>query len=284
MKIGIFDFNENRRKRLEDILSGFKGITVISKESILKEEFKQPPSEAKPEHFWEIQDINLIFLHRNNREAKKFFDSMCKQKNTIIFTGGYEPLSWELVQDRHFFLKGIETWKEVDISSFIREWGNKQYKTLPPYELLVPVIKFFSLLKHRIVHIFLPMDIDLQGIVEVLNPEFKPPEGKTREEWAKKYYKEAFGDENPKDKFEDKIKVALKEINKANLKDETKNNLKNIFMSNSIKELKEQLNGDFDTIKKWASNPQDNPFHRWFCSLMEDLKRELSKLNEGLSD
>ncbi len=132
---------------------------------------------------------------------------------------------------------------------------------------------------HHLAHLFLPLDIDLQGICEVLSSESSPPSGKSKDEWAeecyrkaKAYYDEAFNDKSPKEIFEEKLGKA-KEIVESEAPDEVKNQILEKLEDNGVKKLKGQLGrpgseGDLQTFKEWIKE-NNNHFHDWFCGLME---------------
>ena len=143
-------------------------------------------------------------------------------------------------------------------------------------------MRYLPLLLHRIAHLFLPMDIDLMGICEVLKDDFKPPQGKTKEKWAEEYYNEAFKNTSPKDRFKNLCDQARKEIERAKLEDDKKEAILQMFNCDNIN-LGLPNEFDIDKFKKWAENPEQNPFHQWFCNVMRKLE-EIKKKYSGKSD
>lgn len=150
-----------------------------------------------------------------------------------------------------------------------------------------------TLLLHRIAHLFLPLDIDLMGICEVLR------EG--RENDTEAYFNEAFSDSNhnPGEKIEKLLKRItdkedadniFKEEKFKDLPDDLKNIIKTILTQKfkiKINEKEEEMNIDdikkrldkneFESCEKifkdWARNPEENPFHQWFCKVMKELEK-----------
>lgn len=110
----------------------------------------------------------------------------------------------------------------------------------------------------KIVHNLLPIAVDCQGIIEVLSSSFKPPEGKNKIEWAKKYYEEAFGN-----KSFDKILEGL----------ELKGKFKDL-RSDKIKESFDKLDSkDYGNFKKEDIKEKDlQKFLSWFDEFCKTVK------------
>jgi len=230
----------------------------------------------------------LVIIHREIEPIDQLKDLMIQLKGKIVLTAihrgtdeGIKQKQRELVQEVKGVVKDIHELDE-DISpewfSFSRiclaaEEGNteelKRY-----YVKLVKtfLITIFFIFKHRIAHLFLPMDIDLMGICEVLKDDFKPPHSKGKEEWAKEYYREAFNGTSPKDRFKNLCDRARNEIEKAELDDDKKEAILQMFNCDNINL---DLPDDFDVNKfrEWAKNPEQNSFHQWFCKVMEELEK-----------
>jgi len=158
--------------------------------------------------------------------------------------------------------------------------------------------KILTILLHRIAHLFLPMDIDLMGICEVLKER--------RNSDAETYFNEAFSDcnYNPGGKIEKLLKRITDEKREDNifkeeklkdLPDEFKNKVKEIIRQKfkikrnnkekeiEIKDIISQLNKkefkDLEgTLQNWAKNPEQNPFHQWFCEVMQKLEKMKEEL------
>jgi len=121
------------------------------------------------------------------------------------------------------------------------------------------VKKTFPYLIHQIAGLFLPLDIDLQGISEVLK--------RNNEKHAEEYYNEAFrnnGEQRVKEKIEEAKKL-IKEFPRAEESEISK------FLDNNdqLEEVKDNLQ-NWDETKELLQ--QGNPFHSWFCELMNCLK------------
>ena len=157
----------------------------------------------------------------------------------------------------------------------------KALKELQKFAIARTLLAKFFLLKHHLAHLFLPLDIDLQGICEVLSSESSPPSGKSKEEWAeecyrkaKAYYDEAFNDKSLQKIFEEKLEKA-KEIVEREASDGMKTKILEKLEDNGVKKLKGQLGqlepkAKLETFKNWAKE-NGNRFHSWFCGLMEYL-------------
>ena len=131
-----------------------------------------------------------------------------------------------------------------------------------------------TLLLHRIAHLFLPIDIDLMGICEVLRDDFEPPQSKTKEKWAEEYYNEAFNDTSPQKRFKELCEQAKNEIESMKLDDDKKQKILQMLCDNKNLGLPDKP--DIAKFKDWAKNPEENPFHQWFrevMEVMEELKR-----------
>ena len=164
------------------------------------------------------------------------------------------------------------------IKGFHHEKGDKIYDifTRKNPEDIIKEIKVYiiSLLVHRLAHVFLPLDIDLQGICDVLSPTFIPASDKSKEEWAQKYYDEVFNDKgSPQVVFEEKLEKAKKIVEREALDGEVKNQILDKLKNNGVKKLRNQLEpkADLETFKSWVENR--NPFHSWFCGLTEYLNK-----------
>ncbi len=131
--------------------------------------------------------------------------------------------------------------------------------------------KILTLLLHRIAHLFLPIDIDLMGICEVLRDDFEPPQSKTKEKWAEEYYNEAFNDTSPQKRFKELCEQAKNEIESMKLDDDKKQKILQMLCDNKNLGLPDKP--DIAKFKDWAKNPEENPFHQWFREVMEELKR-----------
>ena len=138
-------------------------------------------------------------------------------------------------------------------------------------KLIEKLIKefFFNplLLAHRIAHLFLPLDIDLQGISEVLK--------RNDETQVEEYYEEAFGNSG-RMRLESKINEAKKFIEELPVPNDKKNKILQLLRDNELEKLKDALQ-NWNKTKKMLQ--KDNPFHSWFCLLMKCLEslREESK-------
>jgi len=138
-------------------------------------------------------------------------------------------------------------------------------------KLIEKLIKefFFNplLLAHRIAHLFLPLDIDLQGISEVLK--------RNDETQVEEYYEEAFGNSG-RMRLESKINEAKKFIEELPVPNDKKNKILQLLRDNELEKLKDALQ-NWNKTKKMLQ--KDNPFHSWFCSLIKCLEslREESK-------
>jgi len=228
----------------------------------------------------------LVIIHREIEPIDQLKDLMTQLKGKIVLTAihrgtdeGIKQKQRELVQEVKGVVKEYIHELDEDISpewfSFSRiclvvEEGNteelKRY-----YVKLVKtfLIAIFFIFKHRIAHLFLPLDIDLMGICEVLKDDFRPPQGKTKEEWAKEYYNEAFENTSPKNRFEELCKQAKEEVENTGLNDDKKQ--KNLQIFNCDLDLLDKL--DINEFKKWAKNPEQNPFHEWFYKVMDELEK-----------
>ena len=122
------------------------------------------------------------------------------------------------------------------------------------------VKKTFPYLTHQIARLFLPLDIDLQGISEVLK--------RNDEKQARQYYEEAFGN-NGRMRLESKIDEAKNLIKELPVPNDKKNYILQLFEDNELKKAKEALQ-NWDKTKGLLQ--QQNPFHSCFCKLMECLK------------
>lgn len=166
------------------------------------------------------------------------------------------------------------------------------------------ISNLLSILKHRIAHLFLPIDLDLQGITEVLYSQ--KDEGK-----AKEYFIEAFS----KKKLCQKLKEAKKIVNgdKSASEDMLKKGIKGVVgvdsikdeeQKKSVKEILEQieslLNNDTDINKLAEIINKDNnngfrdlegylkevkegkkkSFNDWLCALDDCLDRFREALPE----
>ena len=146
------------------------------------------------------------------------------------------------------------------------------------------IIHQLTLLLHRIAHLFLPMDIDLMGILEVLK--------ESRVEDAASYFEEAFTvEENNPKKLKSPAEIIDEKLNKIEngqifeglnlddtIKKEVINCIKKPKNNLEIENVKEQLNKkDFGKFKnefgKYVEDPEQNPFHQWFCGMMEKLEK-----------
>jgi len=134
-------------------------------------------------------------------------------------------------------------------------------------ELIEKLIKEFFLnpllLAHCIAHLFLPLDIDLQGISEVLKSN--------DENWAEQYYNDAFKNKG-RSRLESKIEEAKKLIEK--FPGDKKSEILKFLDKNELKEVK-------NALKNWENTKrllkEKNLFHSWFCELMkclESLRKE----------
>ena len=113
---------------------------------------------------------------------------------------------------------------------------------------------------HDIARLFLPLDVDLQGISEVLKSN--------GEDQAKRYYDEAFGNSG-KGIVESKIDEAENLIKELPVPNDKKNYILQLFEDNELKKAKEALQ-NWDKTKGLLQ--QQNPFHSCFCKLMECLE------------
>lgn len=136
-------------------------------------------------------------------------------------------------------------------------------------KLSTKTIKKYLHLSHRIVHLFLPLDIDLMGICEVLKEDFKPPEGKNKEEWAKEYYDEAFKDASPKYKFEELCNQVKAEVENTELDNDKKGKILQMF---NYDDMDWNLPSGFK-IDEFQQLAEKNPFHQWFCGVMKELEK-----------
>ncbi len=127
--------------------------------------------------------------------------------------------------------------------------------------------KHLRLLTHSIAHLFLPLDIDLMGILDVLR--------KGDESKAEEYYKEAFDSRSPCSIFKDLHKKAEDEINK--IPDDMKRKICSYL--NNFKD--EDIPNSFDDLMNWAKEDK-NPFHDWFCALMNELEKLKNSIGAGL--
>jgi len=204
----------------------------------------------------------------NNHEIK------VKVENVLVFThsteriANYEDLKDKIhIYDYSSLESHYDRYFNKESGEFIRCKNIKElFNKIKEYTFL----RMFSLLLHRIAHLFLPLDIDLMGICEVLKDNFKPPQGKTKEEWAGEYYNEAFKNTSPQDKFKKLCNQAKEEVKQLRL--DNKDEILKMFNCDNINlGLPDKF--DIDKFKKWAKNPEQNPFHQWFCEVMQKLEK-----------
>jgi len=157
-------------------------------------------------------------------------------------------------------------------------------ENLPTWEELKKEVKKKDMLEllHRIAYLFLPLDIDLMGICEVLK--------ENRETDAENYFKEAFMvKENDREILKSPayiIDEKLKKIENGdvfkdlNFDDKIKNDIKECIKKPAdgleIEKIKEQLkSSDFKDFQKTFGqyDPEQNPFHQWFCGVMEEFEK-----------
>ncbi len=172
----------------------------------------------------------------------------------------------------------------VQLLEKLNENTDKISENLPTWEELKKEVKKKDMLEllHRIAHLFLPLDIDLMGICEVLK--------ENRETDAENYFKEAFMvKENDREILKSPayiIDEKLKKIENGdvfkdlNFDDKIKNDIKECIKKPAdgleIEKIKEQLkSSDFKDFQKTFGqyDPEQNPFHQWFCGVMEELEK-----------
>jgi len=204
---------------------------------------------AKEENF-DLQD--LIFVIHWGREprdkSEKYTENFRKwikkcSNNDTDFLVTY--WTTQIGEDRQLIEKLKKgNFDEINFQEILQRYQNRA--------------KNLTELLHRIAYLFLPLDIDLQGISEVLKREDKTQ--------AKEYYKEAFGN-NGKGIVQNKIKEAEKLIKE--LPDDKRNDIFKLFKDDELERVKKSL-------ENWEGTKQllqkENPFHSWFCKLMKCLK------------
>lgn len=147
-------------------------------------------------------------------------------------------------------------------------------------------MRTFSLLKHRIAHLWLPLDIDLQGIQEVLF------EQKDKEK-AKEYYEKCFGKRKgrKRKRLQDNFGKVSEMVNSAELPEDKKKEVLDaiiLFLSEypDINELNDSIKKGFNSLKIYLNEVEKKrkkSFHDWFCALDKclDSLREKICLSEN---
>jgi hypothetical protein len=157
----------------------------------------------KEGHFLETKDYAVIFLHASDQqqEVREFFENKCKEKIVVAFSGG-PPITfkgWDASRHCKVSLigNGMESYFRIEdfIENYI-ENAEIDVKILGAEEEKREKLKSFTVMKYRIAHLFLPIDIDLLGLDEVdgysvPGPQFSKEEQKRD---ALKAYLEAIFD------------------------------------------------------------------------------------------
>ncbi len=281
-KISIYLEEKQNKYKIKDLLDKLKVIA-------------EPASDFK--------QVDLIIVHRgdypNDVEWLSRRNEILKHKkqNTlfIIISGDYRSIEKGEKENEYkappacFLLENLE-----NVEKFITSY--QKQKTWPMDILFPQIIKFLALLKHRIAHCFLAIDIDLQGIAEVYKEEQK---GQRPIGDAEKYFAEAFqsktlteklekarklveGDTSASDEIEKKgIKGIVNEIIDNEVKkkaDKEFQEIRKVFDDSEIKELSEAVNNKgFEGLKPYL---KPNLFHNWFCVLdeaIDNLRKTLPK-------
>lgn len=137
--------------------------------------------------------------------------------------------------------------------------------------LLDPAV-LFSLLIHRIAHLWLPLDIDLQGIREVLSSKFQVPSSEeTKEEWAKEYLEEVLKNK-PQDYYRQKLadlqrvvsskfRVPSSELKEGG--EPCSENPKPVNVSEKIKKLMENKESVLDLIEKGKNEKNEEEIEKF---------------------
>ncbi len=225
-----------------------------------------------------------VVIHLNNSDFANFVSNLGTQGNVKNFARYSSVEDNDVKKDIEDFWQQLKRCKDIaDKKECVKKAVDKQCEgSLWTSITKQFLLEYLTLLLHRIAHLFLPLDIDLMGICEVLKDDFKPPQDKTKEKWAEEYYNEAFKNTSPKDRFKNLCDQARKEIERAKLEDDKKEAILQMFNCDNIN-LGLPNEFDIDKFKKWAENPEQNPFHQWFCNVMQKLE-EIKKQYSGKSD
>jgi len=259
---GIYTKEELSNKNIPSNYSGKVWICVISNDFAVGREN------------WKAYKINdrLLFAVEEHPEV---IDEL------KLWEVDYSPKSLYLVVHEPFFQahkEDIEKMSSLHISFHHIPSTDPVYEAIRSGDVqkIINLIlkKILTLLLHRIAHLFLPIDIDLMGICEVLRDDFEPPQSKTKEKWAEEYYNEAFNDTSPQKRFKELCEQAKNEIESMKLDDDKKQKILQMLCDNKNLGLPDKP--DIAKFKDWAKNPEENPFHQWFrevMEVMEELKR-----------
>ena len=298
---------------MEDIMKKIVWVDCRQKEpriakikQTLQKIFKEDYSHYKGMPFGEIyddqqnlkpgvnQEIKLFVLHWGNQEVPGFvhdYSKRCEECIPIIlYSGGSKD---EIEQAN----KKLQSVKIIPVDMFLYniDTAMKKVKKALKNNSSIDIIWFwekepptsqllsFSLLKHGIAQLFLPIAIDLQGISEVLL------EQKDKEK-ARKYFEECFGKSgrnNKRKRFSIFLKELPKIVNSSELEKDYKNKvleeIKNFLPKQNpyINYLKDSIEKGFDDLTDYLLDVRDKngkSFHDWFS----DILKILDKLSENL--
>ena len=269
VEIHVIDFHQDRRKYIARLLKTFYNddkVKDFDKIKIWRQNFDKFP------------DKLLLFLHSSNdngqgKECLELLEDIVnhnigKDLKILLYSGG-APKNWSIIEKlkKTVYEIKLTNYKKWSFKWFFEKWKNRMNL---PHDLAIIDLNL-SLLLYRIAHLFLPLDIDLMGICEVLGSDFEPPEGKNKEVWAANYYNEAFGKESPKDKFKKLVEEAREIINELAPDDKKEEILKQFKNTPDLTEFNSGMSG----FMSYAKNPEQNPFHKWFCEVTEKLENLL---------
>ena len=223
--------------------------------------------------FGNYKQVGKWFFIGGETDHSKFqtYLTFAKKNNigVIIIHKGVEDKNYEELcnvakKEAQIEILGFHT-TEIEITEKIKTGDYSVIEELKKNKIKRDI----ALLSHYIVHLFLPLDIDLMGICEVLKEDFKPPEGKNKEEWAKEYYDEAFKDASPKYKFEELCNQVKAEVENTELDNDKKGKILQMF---NYDDMDWNLPSGFK-IDEFQQLAEKNPFHQWFCGVMKELEK-----------
>ena len=135
--------------------------------------------------FTQADDVFLALHDRSSEKEnqKNYIEKELGNFNkNIACTGEYEHVSTDDIYDAlSKVLDSLKSKKFNEYNGYLESLVEAIKKNL---------IKPFSLLKHRIAHLWLPLDIDLQGIKEVMSSEFGVQSSEEKKKRAEDYLKD----------------------------------------------------------------------------------------------
>jgi len=231
---------------------------------------------------FETGDYTVLFVKENNLK-KEGIDGLL---NKILSHNkwGNIPEKYVAVHDLRSYIKDVSQFKDkvkyicdfhhyrtgvdAEFCKVIKDFlddieRNNNSEAVKKCEEIIKLIKklshIFAFITNQIAHLFLPLDIDLQGISEVLKSN--------GEDQAKRYYDQAFRNSGGQ-RLENKIKEA-KDLIKEFPRDKKRKIFKFLDNNGQLKKVKKALQ-NWDETKELLQ--EENPFHSWFCSLMKCLE------------